>query len=59
MNDSVRSSFHSLPIDKQREWTMIAEDFIATGRVVIMLFCDDGPEGLEISVRIDEKFNPT
>lgn len=52
LNEDVRVRFHNLPVDTQREWLALAAKHDLT-----VLFVDDS-DGLEISVRIDEKLNP-
>lgn len=57
LSEDVRAAFHSLSIDKQREWVKFAEEVLRHGKLVNILYVSDTPEALEISVRIDEKFD--
>jgi hypothetical protein len=57
LNADVRAQFHSLPIDKQREWMKMAEEQAKRGFTLRVLFIDQTDGVLEVSVRIDEKFD--
>lgn len=58
LTEEVRASFHNLPIDRQRDWLEVAERYIKRGQVLQILFIEDSPEGLEVSIRVNQKFNP-
>lgn len=59
-SEAVRTAFHSLPLDKQREWQMIAERFLAKGKSLTIHFIEMDSHGrLEASIRIDDEFNPS
>jgi len=57
LTPEVRAQFHSLPIDKQREWIKMAEEQAKRGFVLRVLFIEESEGVLEVSVRIDEKFD--
>lgn len=58
LDELVRTRFHSLSVDKQKEWSDIAEQFLKSGKFVTILFIgQDDKDGLEISIRVDRKFN--
>lgn len=59
LTNEVREEFHKLPIDKQREWNEISERYLLKGQVLQILFVEDGPEGLEVSIRVNKKFDVT
>lgn len=57
-NEMIRSRFHALDVDRQREWNAIAEDFLKRGKVIHVQWIEDyGDGGLEVAVRIDQKFH--
>lgn len=53
----VRTAFHLLPLDMQREWRRLGESFSDMGRLLIIEFIYQGDLGLEVSIRLDKKFN--
>jgi hypothetical protein len=57
LNEDVRSAFHLLPVDKQREWNEIAERYALRGQQLQILFVENGEDGLEVSIRVNEKFH--
>lgn len=57
LNNSVRALFHELPLEKQKEWYEVAEGFSARGHTLKVLFVENTPQGLEVSIRIDQKLD--
>lgn len=58
LNNDVRTQFHTLPIDKQKEWMSIAEDYDDRGFDLKILYVERvSDKVLEVSIRLDEKFD--
>lgn len=59
-NEEVRQRFHELPLEKQSDWNAVAEMHFNRGFQLHILFVERDENGtLEISIRVDEKFNNT
>ena len=56
-SDEVRQRFHELPIERQSEWTDVAEGYLKRGFQLRILFIEQTPEALEVSIRVDKKFD--
>ena len=57
LTEDVRTAFHLLPVDRQREWCEIAERYFIKGQQLQILFVENNEDGLEVSIRVNEKFN--
>lgn len=57
LNPEVELRFHSLPVEKQREWQDMADRYLKKGCVLKILFVDQSEQGLEVSIRVDKKFD--
>lgn len=58
LNDSVRTDFHLLPVDRQKELTDFAEQVLKCGQVLKVLYVEKvNDKVLEVSIRIDKKFD--
>ncbi len=62
-SDEVRNAYHSFPIDSQVEIENMASRLLELGYIVKIEFADnendnpDKEESLELSIRIDKKFD--
>lgn len=55
----VRTEFHLLPVDDQRYYLEFAEKLLARGRQLNILNVERWKDNvLEVTIRIDKKFNP-
>jgi hypothetical protein len=60
LTEEVRTSFHSLPVDKQRPIVDFAEEQLRRGNSVRIDWAEMNDRGeLEISFRIDKEFEPS
>ena len=61
ITEEVRSEFHKLSIDKQREWTAFAEEQLKAGWRVLIDWVDVGEGGAdsEVCFRVDKEFDPS
>lgn len=58
LNNDVRSEFHLLPLDRQREIIETASRLESEGKTITVLFVDRiDAETSEISIRVDEQSN--
>jgi len=59
IDQATQERFYNLPLDKQREWYVVAEFFQKHGKVVKILFVEETKDALEVSIRIDQQFHHT
>lgn len=59
LTPEVELRFHTLPIDKQREWLDQAERYLERGLQLQILFVEQNDDGLEVAIRVNKKFDVT
>ncbi len=58
LSPEIRTEFHLLPLDKQRELIIAAEDFEKNGKTVTVVYVERFDDGTsEMAIRIDHEFN--
>lgn len=57
LTPDVELRFHNLPIDRQREWQDMADRYLKRGQVLQILFVDQTEDALEVSIRVNKKFD--
>lgn len=60
-SEAVRTEFHLLPVETQIEYNDLAVSLLTQGKIITILavyIWGNGPDNLELAVRIDSKFDP-
>jgi hypothetical protein len=57
LNEDVRTRFHCLPIERQRDWETLGAVYEHKGFRLVITFIESEKDWLEVSVRIDKQFD--
>jgi len=57
LNEDIRTRFHCIPIERQRDWETVAAVYEHKGYRLMITFIEAEGPTLEVSIRIDKELD--